>query len=158
VRTERGRILSKAEKHRTHGKQRKSLTGAGKKLSPIRQIAGKTGTYRTAALDHPTKAEDTQQIGLTMKIPNLPMSGLETCVAAVQIWMSFFLVSALAQIVFPDTRISQLIIILAGALAIGLMTYRWISRVPARRHLVNFSLLIVGLLIALDVAVAFTDL
>ncbi len=93
-----------------------------------------------------------------MKIPNLPTSGLETWVAAVQIWMAFFLVSTLAQIVFPDTRINQLVIILAGALAIGLLTYRWIARVPARRYLANFSLLIVGLLIGLDMAVAFTEL
>ncbi len=93
-----------------------------------------------------------------MKIPNLPMDGLETCIAAIQIWIAFFLVTTLVQIVLPDTRINQLVIILAGALAIGLMTHRWISRVPTRRHLANLTLLAVGLLIGLDMAVAFTEL
>lgn len=92
-----------------------------------------------------------------MKIPNLAMSGLETCVAAVQIWAAFFLVTFLAQIAFPDTPVEQIVILIAGTTAIGAIVYRWITVVDARRDLANVSLLIAAFFIGLDMLAQITD-
>lgn len=92
-----------------------------------------------------------------MKIPNLAMSSLETCVAAVQIWAAFFLVSLLAQFASPGTWIEQIVILLAGAIAIGTIAYRWTTAINARRDLANVSLLIAAFLIGLDMVAELTD-
>lgn len=85
-------------------------------------------------------------------------SGMETCLRAVPIWIAFFLITAIVQIVFPDTRIAQFVIVSAGALATGLIAYRWKRRANARQYLANLSLLMVGLFVGLDMAVAIFDL
>jgi len=93
-----------------------------------------------------------------MRIPNVPASSIETCIVALQVWMGFFLLTTAVQIVFPERIMSHVFVILVGSLAIGLMTYRWIRLVGARRHLVNLLYLVVGLFIGLDMAVALTEL
>ena len=93
-----------------------------------------------------------------MRIPNVPASSIEICLIALQVWMGFFLLTVAVQIMFPDKIMGHIFIILAGSLAIGFMTYRWIRLVGARRHLVNLLYLVVGLFIGLDMAVALTEL
>ena len=92
-----------------------------------------------------------------MKIPNLAMSSLETCVAAVQIWAAFFLVTLLAQFASPGSLIEQIVILLAGTTAIGAIVYRWITVIDARRDLANVFLLIAAFLIGLDMLAEITD-
>lgn len=92
-----------------------------------------------------------------MKIPDLAMSSLETCVAAVQIWAAFFLITFLAQIAFPGTRIEQIVILLAGTIAIAAIAYRWTTVIDARRHLANVTLLIAAFFIGLDMVAELTD-
>ena len=92
-----------------------------------------------------------------MKIPNLAMSSLETCVAAVQIWAAFFLVTLLAQFASPGSRIEQIVILLAGTIAIGAIVYRWITVIDARRDLANVFVLIAAFLIGLDMLAEVTE-
>lgn len=92
-----------------------------------------------------------------MKIPNFYVSSLETCISALQIWMAFFLVTAVLQFAFPDPQIEKIVILLAGAVAIGTIAYRWIVEIDARRNLANLSFLMVAFIIGLDMTAALME-
>ena len=85
------------------------------------------------------------------------MSGIETCVIAFQIWGAFFLVTTLAQIVFANTVITKLVVVVAGILGVGTIGYRWIVKISSRQQMANLSLVIVAFLITLDMVAALTE-
>jgi hypothetical protein len=77
-------------------------------------------------------------------------TSIETCVAAFEIWVVFFLVSTLAQIALSDA-IGQAVAVSAGLVAIGTIICRWFMRIDARPQIANLSLVIAASLIALDI-------
>ncbi|WP_336985975.1 hypothetical protein [Altererythrobacter aquiaggeris] len=89
--------------------------------------------------------------------PKIAKSGVETCVGALQIWGAFFLLTAVAQIAFPGSAHTWLIVVLAGILALGAIAYRWVSNVGGRKELANSAFVAVAIFIAIDVGVALTE-
>lgn len=96
-------------------------------------------------------------LGLTMKPPEFAKSGIETCIVAFQIWGAFFFITAVAEIAFPESAHTWLVVFVAGILALIAICYRWTAKVEARRELANLSLLAVAILITFDVWAALTD-
>lgn len=84
-------------------------------------------------------------------------SAIETCIHAVQIWMAFFLITSLIQIISPEQKLQQCVIISTGAIALAIILYRWIRQADARHHAANLALLTAGVLIGIDMAAALTD-
>lgn len=110
--------------------------------------------YPAVVLDRFAYLENREKV----KSRNLPICGLETCIAALQVWISFFLFTAVFQIALRDVWISSLIVIFTGGLCIGLLIYRWLSRITSRLHLANLSLAIALMLIVIDVVAALVEL
>jgi hypothetical protein len=92
-----------------------------------------------------------------MKLPEIAKSGIQTCIAALQIWGGFFFITAVLQIAFPESAHTWLIVVLVGLLALGAITYHWVTRISARKELANLALFAAALFIAIDIGVALTE-
>jgi hypothetical protein len=68
-----------------------------------------------------------------MKLPEIAKSGIQTCIAALQIWGGFFFVTAVLQIAFPELSHTWLIVVLVGILALGAITYHWVTKIKCTK-------------------------
>ena len=96
------------------------------------------------------------RVGRTMKLPLKQFSAFDICALAFWVWAAFFAVNALANVLGAG-MVEKIAIPVAGALAWLVLLHAWTSQRETRSHPVNFVLVLVALVVALDVVTVLAD-
>ncbi|MGB3710921.1 MAG: hypothetical protein WA985_04470 [Erythrobacter sp.] len=91
-----------------------------------------------------------------MKLPLKQFSAFDICALAFWVWLAFFAVNALAG-VLGEGPVGKVAVSVSGAIGWLVLLHAWTSQRESRSHPVNFVLVAVALVIALDIATVLTD-
>lgn len=89
-----------------------------------------------------------------MRYPLHEFSPVELCVTATYVYCGFFAVTVAAEVFAADTHGQTFCVVLAGLLSWAILLRSWLQQQFTRGHIINAILLVVGGLIALDIAAA----